>query len=305
MGTRIESVAIAYKRGRVFGRGALHLSDAAATACLRRSLHAAGQLDLLVNAGLYKDRNTAEPALASIIQEDIGANPGAPMPLGHHGTFAFDVLNGGCGVLTATQLVDAFVGHGSARHGLIVAADADPSPRTSQHFPFPPAGGAMLVEEAPGEAGFQEFELRTFPEHAALFEVILRWVPHAGLLRRGRNVVEVREEPAFAPTSIDLAVDVATAFLARRGLEPADLDLLIASQYPRSFAAGVARGLDLPMDRVPRVRPELAGAHTAGPIAALEAAFTSGQFAHARYTLFVTAGAGITIGVALYAHDAT
>lgn len=298
MGTRIESVATAHERGWLFGRGALHLTDQAATACLRRVHHGADQLDLLISTGLYKDRNAAEPALASIVQEDIGANPAARHS--HHGTFAFDILNGGCGVLTAAQLVEAFVGHGGARHGMIVAGDVDPSPRTSRHFPFSPAGGAMLIGHAPGDTGFQQFELKTFPEHAGLFHVELRWEPHAGLMRRGGNVVEVHEDPAFGLRCIELAVEVASAYLTRAGLRPEDVDLLIASQYPRTFAGGVARRLGIAPERVPRVRPELASAHTAGPIAALEAAFESGRFGHAQRTLFVTAGAGITIGVALY-----
>ena len=305
MGTCIESVATAHERGRLFGRGALHLTDLAATRCLARAHHDAAELDLLINAGIYKDHNAAEPALAAIIQEDIHANPGSPPHRGHHGTFSFDVLNGGCGVLTAAQLVDAFVGHGGAHYGMIVAGDVDPSPRTSQQFPFSPAGGAMLIAHTDDSSGFQQFELRTFPEDAALFEVVLRWVPHAGLLRRGRNVVEVREAPAFASRCIEHAVEVASGFLARAGLRADDIDLVITSQYPKTFATGVVRGLGMSMDRLAQVRRELASAHTAGPIAALEAAFASGQFADARHTLFVTAGAGITIGVALYTGAAT
>lgn len=301
MGTCIEAVATAHERGRLFGRGALHLTDVAATECLHRAHCAPGEIDLLINAGIYKDRNAAEPALASIIQEDIHANPRSPPHHGRHGTFSFDILNGGCGVITAAQLADAFVGHGAAHYGMIVAGDANPSPRTSRHFPFSPAGGAMLVAHTDDKTGFQQFELRTFYEHTALFEVKLRWEPHAGLLRRGRNVIEVREDPTFGPRCTELAVEVATAFLARIGLRHDEIDLVIASQYPRSFATDVTRGLDLPTDRVPHVRSELASAHTAGPIAALEAAFASGQFTRARRTLFVTAGAGITIGVALYA----
>jgi 3-oxoacyl-[acyl-carrier-protein] synthase-3 len=300
MGTRIESAATASHRGRIFGRGALHLTDVAAKTCLQRAHHHAGELDLLINAGLYKDRNTAEPALASIIQEDIGANPGGHPQIGHHGTFAFDVLNGGCGVLTAAQLVDAFVGHGGARFGLIVAADVDPSPRTSRHFPFSPAGGAVLIAHADDDAGFQRFELQTFPEHAALFETHVRWDPDAGFVRRGRNVIEVYEAPAFASTCIERAAEVTRELLSSAGLAITDIDLLIASQYPHGFGTQVARRLGIPADRVPRVRPELASAHTAGPIAALEASIETKRFARARHTLFVTAGAGLTIGAALY-----
>lgn len=300
MGTRIEAAATAHRRGRVIGRGALHLTDAAATACLERARRRPDELDLLINAGLYKDRNAAEPALASIIQCDIGANRASRGRLGHHGTFSFDVLNGGCGVVTAAQLVDGFVGRGSAQFGLIVAADADPSPRTSRGFPFLPAGGAMLIAHAPGDAGFQRFALRTFPEHAPLFEIDLRWDPSAGLTRRGRNVLEVYEAPGFAACCVERASEVAQDLLASAGLAVGDIDLVIASQYPRGFARQVTRRLGIPVDRVPGVASELAAAHTAGPIAALEAAIESKQFAHARHTLFVTAGAGITIGAALY-----
>jgi 3-oxoacyl-[acyl-carrier-protein] synthase-3 len=303
MGTRIDAAATAHRRGRRFGRGALHLTDVAARTCLQRAHHRADELDLLVNAGIYKNNNAAEPALASIIQEDIGANLGAPIIHGHHGTFSFDILNGGCGVLTAALLVDGFVGHGNARHGMIVAGDVDPSPGTSEHFPFAPAAGAMLIEHTDDSSGFQQIELRTFGEHASLFEVLLRWESHAGFLHRGRNVVEVHEDPSFATVCTELAADVAWAYLERTGHRPADIDLLIASQYPRSFSLGVARQLGIPTPRVPIVARELASTHTAGPIAALEAAFASGQFARARRTLFVTVGAGITVGVGLYARE--
>lgn len=300
MGTRIEAAATEFHRGHLFGRGALHLTDAAATACLRRSHHDPDELDLLINAGIYKDRNAAEPALASIIQEDIGANLGSPIRLGCHGTFSFDILNGGCGVVTGLELVDGFVGHGRARFGMIVAADADPSPRTSRGFPFSPAGGALLVCHSDDGTGFQQFALRTFPDDAHLFEAHLRWDSHAGLMHRGRNVLEVHEAPAFAERCVEHASDVVDEMLAGAALAPTDVDLVIASQYPTGFALQVARRLGIPVDRIPPVDRELAAAHTVGPIAALEASIESKRFAKARHTLFVTAGAGITIGVALY-----
>lgn len=301
MGTRIEAAATACHRGRVVHRGALHLSDTAATRCLERAALRPDDLDLLINTGLYKDYNAAEPALAAIIQDDIAANRGSPPRLGHHGTFSFDLLNGGCGVVTAAQVLTGFVGHGTARHGLIVAADADPSPRTSRGFRFPPAGGAMLVEHTDDTSGFQRFLVRTFPEHAELFATHLRWDPDVGFLRRGRNVLEVHEAPEFSACCVARAVDVAREVLADQALAAKDVDLVIASQYPRGFAEEVAWQLGIPHSRIPEVAPELAGAHTAGPIAALEAALDTGLLARARHVLFVTAGAGLTIGVALYA----
>ena len=300
MGTFIEAAATAHHRGHLFGRGALHLIDEAAGACLERAHHDADEIELLINTGVYKDRNTAEPALASIIQEDIGANATSPPRIGHHGTFSFDVLNGGCGVITAAQLIDGFVGHGGARLGMIVAGDVDPSPRTSRNFPFTPAGGAMLVSHAHDSHGFRKFATRTFPEHEGLFEAHLRWDPDAGLLHHGRNVLEVYEAPAFATTCVTRGAEVARELLEECGLAVDQIDLLIASQYPVTFPAELALALGIHDDRVPAVARELAGAHTAGPIAALEAAIASRRFARARHVLFVTCGAGLTIGAAVY-----
>lgn len=302
MGTCIESVATAHKLGRLHTHGALHLIDEAATTCLKRATCRPTQLDLMVNAGLYKDANAAEPALASIIQEDIGANPDQGL-FGKHGTFSFDILDGGCGVVTGAHILDTFLASGTANYGMVVAGDVDPSPRTSLHFPFSPAGGAMLMRHTTHESGFLAFEHRTFPDDAHLFEVTLHWQPGAGLLHRGRNIVDVREKPEFAQRATELAAEVASELLTRQGLAPSDIDLLITSQYPRALATELGYRLRISWTRVPRVSPELAHAHTAGPLAALEAAFTSGQFARARRTLFVTVGAGLAVGVALYVAD--
>lgn len=299
MGTRIETAAAHHHRGRVFGRGALHLSDAAANECLERTGHRSSELDLLVNTGIYKDRSAGEPALASIIQEDIGANAKSPPRIGHHGTFSFDLMNGGCGVTTAAQVVDGFVGSGRAQLAMIVAADADPSPRTSRGFPFTPAGGAMLLAHVDGDTGFQAFETRTFPRDAALFESYLRWDPNRSF-GFGRNVIEVLEAPELAERCVERAVEVVEDVLTRVALTADDIDLLIASQYPRHFDLELAGRLGIAASKVPLVPRELAHAHTAGPIAALAAAIHAGTWARARHTLLVTAGAGITIGAAVY-----
>lgn len=299
MATRIKAIATAHNHGHVRGRGALHLSDVAARLCLDHGHCDGADLDLLINTGIYRDHNLAEPALASIIQDDLDVNRGHPPRFGHHGTFSFDLANGGCGVVTALQLADGFVGCGTARLALIVTGDADPAPHITRGFPFQPAGGAILLQYVPGDTGFIGFAIRTFPE-AELFESNMRWDDAAGLLHQGRNVVEIVESPRYVARCLDHGVTVARELLASAHLAIADVGLLIASQYPPDFATELARRLELPSDRLPRVAPELERTHTAGPIAALQAAEASGRWATARHTLFVTAGAGPTIAAALY-----
>ena len=92
--------------------GALELADDAARTCLDRADRTAEELDLLINAGVYHDRILSEPAFASLIQEDIGANLAQRAPGAGHGTFSFDVYNGACGLLTGIHLVDGMLASG-------------------------------------------------------------------------------------------------------------------------------------------------------------------------------------------------
>jgi 3-oxoacyl-[acyl-carrier-protein] synthase-3 len=72
MGTIIDRLEIA-QGGWRSRHSALHLAVSAAKSCLHEARRDADDVDLLVNAGIYRDRNLGEPALAALIQEDIGA----------------------------------------------------------------------------------------------------------------------------------------------------------------------------------------------------------------------------------------
>ena len=88
MGIKIEAVATSvpesggtlemliplFRRHR--HKRALILADEAAKKCLEKAGHEPGEVGLLINVGIYRDKNLGEPALASMIQEDIGADIG-------------------------------------------------------------------------------------------------------------------------------------------------------------------------------------------------------------------------------------
>jgi 3-oxoacyl-[acyl-carrier-protein] synthase-3 len=302
MGTRIEAVAVAHARRRAFHKGALTLADEAARKCLARGHRDAGDIDLLVNAGIYREDNLAEPALAAMIQEDIGANPGHPPRQGAHGTFSFDIANGGCGVLTALEILDGFICSGTIRTGLVVASDSDPG--KSESFAFPAVGGAMLVRTASDAEGFVDFAFETFAEVAGgTFASAISWHEkkrHLPLSKPGRNVLTVVQGDGYECRAIDCAEQATRRFLARHALGARTLDLAILSQSPVGFAGGLTTRLGLVPECVAHVADALRGAHTASPIAALDAAIESGRFAAARTILFVTVGAGIVVGLALY-----
>jgi 3-oxoacyl-[acyl-carrier-protein] synthase III len=290
MGTTIDAVAVA-TGGRRRRLGSLRLADDATRACLALADVAPNDVDLLVNAGVYRDRNLGEPALAALIQEDIGANLGDP-PVGGHGTFSFDVANGACGALTALQLVDGLLAAGTAERALVVASDADPGHGLAPGFPFGATGAAMLCgHDDDVRTGFAGFAWRTFPDYEDQFRAEVRFEGH-------RNVLVIDEHPEFAGRAADAAAEVAAKLLAEHGLAAVDVDAIVASPLLPAFLERLAAGLGTPRERV--VAVESHGAHTAALLIALAALRHDDRFRDARTVLLVTAGAGITAGAALY-----
>src|SRR6266480_3759173 len=151
MGTRIEAASALTSHG-LRKPTALRLADAAARTCLAHAGRPPGDVDMLINAGIYREDNMGEPALAALIQEDIGANLGQP-PIGGHGTFSFDLANGTCGVINAIQLEAGLLRSGVIRLGAIVTSDVDPNLKDPGSAPFRPTGGAMLLGRDESIAG--------------------------------------------------------------------------------------------------------------------------------------------------------
>jgi 3-oxoacyl-[acyl-carrier-protein] synthase-3 len=297
MGTIIEATASATAPHGPFAPGALKLADTAARLCLARADRTPDELDLVINAGVYHDKLMNEPALAALIQEDIGANPDQ-QPGAGHGTFSFDVANGACGLLTGMHLVDGLLASGTVDLGMVVASDIDPEPGSSEGFSFPGVGGAVLLSADDSRTGFTGFHFATFPEYAELFESHVEWHERArrGLFRHGRNLLSVQIGESYLARALECAESTAHAFADAVALDFRDVDLLVATASVPGFGDELARRLGIPPACVASPADGCAGAHTAATAVALEA----GALAQSHTALFVSAGSGITVAAALY-----
>ena len=275
----------------------MQLAGAAARFCLKRASRTPGEVDLLINAGVYLDSNISEPAIAALIQEDIGANP-RRHPGGGQGTFSFDVRNGACGLLTGIYLADGMLASETIKLAMVVAADADPDPGISEGFGFPAVGGAVLLSADKQRAGFTAFRFATFPELAGLFQSDVSWHPGAtiGAERPGRNILTVKVADSYATRAAECAESTTRELAAASAVDLGDVELLVATASVPCFAGALAKRLGISAGRVASLPGSLAGAHTAAPAVALEPA----ELAAARTTMFVSAGAGITVVAALY-----
>jgi len=287
MGTVIDRLEVVHGGWRSRHSG-LRLAVSAAKKCLEEAHCDPDDLDLLVNAGIYRDRNLGEPALAALIQEDIGANIEDPHT-GAHGTFSFDVANGTCGVLTGLQIVDGFLRSHTIERALVVASDADPGHGLSEHFPFTATGGAMLCSWTDDEYGLGRFHWINHRDGGESFSATVG-------LRDARNVLRFQQSESIDKQFADAAAEAADGCLRESGLTLSDIDVIVAAPARSGYRAALAALLGVPVDRVRTAGDERM--HTA----ALVAAFGNGstRLPPGTCALMVAAGAGVTAGAACY-----
>jgi 3-oxoacyl-[acyl-carrier-protein] synthase-3 len=287
MGTVIDQVTLT-RAGWRKRHSALHLAVKAAGDCLRRAQRNSDDVDLLINAGIYRDRNLAEPALAALIQQDIGANPEDPHA-DAHGTFSFDITNGTCGLLSGLQIVDGFLKSRAIDCALVVASDADPGHGMSEHFPFAPVGAAMLCTWSNDDSGLQEVHWTNRPEGAESCTATVGLVD-------GRNILRFDQSADRDELFAEAATRVVDECLSESGLTLRDIDVVVAAPARSGFRAALAGRLGVPADEIVVADDETM--HTASLAAALHEA--ADRIPDGGRVLLVAAGAGVTAGAALY-----
>ncbi len=287
MGTIIEHTELSRAGWRARHSG-LRLAVTAARDCLRESGHDPHEVDLLINAGIYRDRNLGEPALAAMIQEDIDANAEDPHQ-GSHGTFSFDIANGSAGMLTALQIADGFLSSRAIDWALVVASDADPGHGMSEHFPFSPTGAAMLCGWRDDDTGLGPVSWVARPDEGAGFNATV------GLGDR-RNVLRFRHSDDIDARYADAAAAAVENCLRHGGVELGDVDAIVAAPGQPGFVTELAGRLGVPLAAVLTADDDRL--HTA----ALAAALVRGSAAAGPggTVLLVAAAAGVTAGAALY-----
>jgi len=291
MGTIIDGLHVTRGTWRS-RRSALQLAVAAAKGCLAQAETAPSDLDLLINAGIYRDRNLGEPALAAIIQDDIGANPEDPH-CDAHGTFSFDIANGACGILTALQIADGFLRSQTISRAMVVASDADPGRGASERFPFSPAGGALLCKWSNQDDGLGPVHWVNKPDDGDAFRASIDFDTF-------RNVLRFHESTAIAAELAAASAQAVRRCLDKAALELPDIPAIIAAPPDHRYRAELAAKLGVAVERIVVAADE--HMHTASLLAALTREIEA--IPAGAPVLLVAAGAGIVAGAALYRRPA-
>lgn len=259
------------------------LAGRAARDCLTRAGLAPSAIGVLVNVSVYRESNTFEPALAALVQKEIGIGPDylcEPVP-----AFSFDLMNGACGVLNAVQIGQAVLDTGSTDRLLVTAADVHPCGDADRDpdYPYADLAGALLLEHsADPEAGFGPVRHYT----AGGPSDIEGYLDTRAVGAEGRSRITVRRTDGYGRRLADLAAASVTAYAHAHGI---DLDrTLVIGPRTAADAMGPGTGADT------------GEPHTAAPVVGYLRAMAAGRPADCDQLLFVTVGAGPSASCATY-----
>jgi 3-oxoacyl-[acyl-carrier-protein] synthase-3 len=304
MGTKINMVAVSTSFLMFCSAGSISLSVAAAKHCLRDSGINPCDLGLLINTGIYRFKNTGEPAIAAIIQKKIGVNStnsfAADIDYSDcKTTFSFDLNNGGCSWLTGIEILNGFIQTGKIDCGMLVTGDAEPFRGFSENFNYKAAAAAIILSKSDDSGGFALFRTYSFPEYNR--ELISNtYYGHVNGSRGKKNILSVRQKETYPELCIDCAVESLNKFMNEAGISINETDLIIPSQSPASFTSGMKKQIGMNNRFVEIKKPGKKEFHTAGAVFALKKVWDENRFKTAKNIIFLTVGSGISVSVALY-----
>lgn len=297
MGVIIQAVAVSQDSAV---RGSIAHAARAGRDCVSRAGVALQDIGMLINTGVYRDDNLVEPAMAALIQREIGFGLDFTVRPGEAFVISFDLMNGACGLLNATQVAGAFLKAGGMRHVLLVTSDAHPGGHADPEFPFARLGGAMLLSSSDDEAqGFGPLSVRgsmpTGPEPETPPGV-------AGFVRLGplaRGKITVTREPGYETRLGTFAAEMVHAHIDRHRLDVRDT-LLITSQPTPDFGEALAVRLGLRPEQALRLAEGEGEPHSAALALGFHQATERGLLHAGKSVLFVAAGAGLSCACAAY-----
>lgn len=303
MGTQIRMVSVARPGYGLHRANTIRLAARAARQCLDDAGIDPFNVGLLVNTGVYRHKNTGEPAIAALIQEKITANDHVKNNSADSwNTFSFDINNGGCGLFTGIEIVHRAISNGDISCGMVVTGDTEPFYGLSEDFNINSAAAAILLGKSGNLKGFSTFRTYTFPEYSE--EVVsCSFYGKSGWLRKNRNRLNIMQKESFPDVCVDCSVKSLFKFLDELKITLSEIDLIIPSQSPLGFTGMLRKRLGMNGNFIELEKTGNMVFHTAGPAFALKKVWDDKRFQNSGNVIFLTVGSGINVSLTLYKNE--
>ncbi|MBA2700645.1 MAG: ketoacyl-ACP synthase III [Chloroflexi bacterium] len=259
-----------------------------------RAIRTAGldpdEIDFILLATLTPDYWM--PSTAALVKEAIGNTRASAM----------DVSAACSGFVYAFATAQAYIASGMARHVLVIGAELltrflDYTDRNTCIL-FGDGAGAVVLSASTEPGGGLGIALTTEPQGAYMI-----WLPAGGAksppsaatIARGEHYIRMEGKETYRFATRTLAT-TALESIRRSGLEASDIDLFIPHQANIRIIEAVAKGLDLPMDRMFVNLDRYGNTSAASVPMALAEAVNGGRVAVGDRIVIVAFGAGFTSG---------
>ncbi len=259
-----------------------------------RAIRTAGlepdDIDVIILATLTPDYWM--PSTAALVKEAIGNTRAS----------AFDVMAACSGFVYGYATASAYITAGLAKHVLVIGAELltrflDYTDRSTCIL-FGDGAGAVVLSASDEPTAPVGIELTTEPQGAYMI-----WLPAGGAksppsietITRGEHKIrmEGRETYRFATRTL---ASTALAAAGKAGIAPGDVDLFIPHQANIRIIEAVAKGLDLPMERMFVNLDKYGNTSAASVPIALAEAVNEGRVNVGDKLVLVAFGAGFTSG---------
>ena len=265
----------------------------AAVASLR-AIRTAGiepdEIDLILLATLTPDYWM--PSTAALVKEAIGNTRAAAM----------DIAAACSGFVYAFATAQAYIASGLAKHVLVIGAELltrflDYTDRSTCIL-FGDGAGAVVLSAADEPGGALGVEMTTEPQGAYMI-----WLPAGGAksppsaetISRGEHYIRMEGNQTYRFATKTMAT-TALESVRKSGLDPSDIDLFIPHQANIRIVEAVAKGLNLPMERMYINLDRYGNTSAASVPIALAEAVNEGRVKVGDNVVLVAFGAGFTSG---------
>jgi 3-oxoacyl-[acyl-carrier-protein] synthase-3 len=281
-------------------RSSIGMAVLAAKNCLKKAGVEIQDIDLLINIGVFRNENLIEPAMAPLIQQQLGMNLD-PVKNDHihRTTFSFDINDGECGFLTAVSVADVFLKSGAAKYALIVSGDIHPSKSDHPDFPFRSVATAILLGYSENaEKGFSCFYFKTSGNGHIGFSA------NVDLSRNGdksRECMEFSMVEKYHDHLFGFTAEMMNELILSGAIHPAEINYIITSHHRKGFGDQIARSLSINgTSQVIDLYDRYGNSHTSALSLCYHHLVSDDLLKKNEHILFIGAGSGMSAACSLY-----
>lgn len=265
------------------------LASIAGNNCVAKSGLDKRNIDLLINIGIFRDKNIMEPAMAALIQREIQLNNDPLDTFATNTTFSLDMVNGATSFINAVEVIDSMANNNELGYAIIVASDTHPSQTKHPNFPFRNFGGAMILTKN-GAGGIGQYFYNISGNGYTGFKSFTR------AQMDGQKALELEFADDYQEKLLAFTVESVKKAVNEKKIDLSGVKHVICSQPFKDFGKDVAKGIGLGGDLAIDTYDQYGDTYSSALILGYNVGVEKGRIKKGDKVLFIATGSGLSMG---------